>query len=95
MADFGLVRSFGIDNGELDGLRPKDCFVLGYELACVDMELKTGEAIRRPVHAENKDRIESELTKQGREWTLTWMEGDSSEAWMDLNVAPTVRTARG
>jgi len=36
MNQFSLMRFFKIDDGELDGLRPQECFVLGYELAQID-----------------------------------------------------------
>jgi hypothetical protein len=44
MAEFGMVRSFDIDDGQLDGLRPQEIFVLGYELALVMQ--RTGAASR-------------------------------------------------
>jgi hypothetical protein len=86
MADFGLIKSFGIDRGELDGLRPKDCFVLGYELAMIDCALKTGEAISQTVHVENKARIEASCRDAKREFKLTWHPDDCSESWMLLTV---------
>jgi len=88
MSKFGLVKSFEIDNGELDHLRPKDCFVLGYELARIDSLLATGEAISQPVHADNKNRIESSCRDAERTYRLNWMAGDCSESWMMLEVAP-------
>jgi hypothetical protein len=88
MAELGLVKSFQIDNGELDGLRPQDCFVLGYELAQVDQLLKATQQIRQPVHADNRMRIESACEDAGRPYRLTWLEGDASESWMLLEVEP-------
>lgn len=87
MAEFGLVKSFGIDNGELDGLRPQECFVLGYELAMIDALLKEPKGFNRPVHAHNKERIEKACRDANRPFILRWMEGDSSESWMQLDVA--------
>lgn len=89
MAEFGLIKSFQIDNGELDGLRPKDCFVLGYELAQVDQLLKAPDGIRQPVHVENRARIMSACKDAGRTCRLTWLSGDVSESWLLLEVAPT------
>lgn len=89
MADFGLVKSFGIDGGELDGLRPKDCFVLGYELAQIDELLKATSEIRQPVHADNRTRIQSACEDAGRPYRLAWLPGDVSESWLLLEVAPT------
>lgn len=86
VADFGLVKSFDIDNCELDGLREKDCFVLGYELALVDEQVKRPAAFSRPIHAENRERIEKSCRDSGREFSLGWMQGDSSESWLWLEV---------
>lgn len=88
MAQYGLVKSFHIDNGELDGLRDKDCFVLGYELALVDEALKLPPAISRPIHVENRERVEEACRDAGREFRLVWMPGDVSESWLQLDVAP-------
>ena len=88
MADFGLVKSFQIDNGELDGLRLQECFVLGYELAQIDTLLKTTSAIRKPVHANNHARIESACKNAERLYRLTWLPGDVSESWLLLEIAP-------
>ncbi len=88
MSEFGLVKSFQIDNGELDGLRPQDCFVLGYELAQVDQLLKGTTGIRQPVHADNRERIESACNDAGRPFQLAWLSGDVSESWLLLEVAP-------
>lgn len=83
---WGLVKSFDIDNGELDGMTPQECFVLGYELAEVDYMLQDGGPVLKIVHAENRDRLIKSCQDLGRECFLTWMEGDSSESWMMLEV---------
>ena len=88
MANFGLIKSFGIDHGELDDLSRQQCFVLGYELADIDCLLKQPRSISKPVHADNKARIEKSCAESGREFHLKWMPGDLSEAWMQLDVAP-------
>lgn len=88
MPDYGLIKSFGIDNGELDGLRHKDCFVLGYELALVDDQLKSPSGFSRYIHIENRDRIEQSCLDAGRDHRLNWMQGDSSESWLWLEVLP-------
>ena len=85
-AEFEHVRSFGIDNGELDGLSPENVFVLGYELAMVDAQIGKGEALRRSVHAENSVRIESELKRLERQYEIGWMSDDASESWLYLEV---------
>ena len=85
-ASFGLIRPFDIDDGQLDGLSPQECFVLGYELADIDHLLKQPGAIRRPVHSANRDRIKEACDKATRPYRITWMEGDVSEEWMLLEV---------
>lgn len=84
MAEYGLVKSFDIDNGELDGISPQQCFVLGYELAQIDALLTSGATFERPVHAANRSRIEKACRDAGVEFELNWMPGDSSESWMWL-----------
>lgn len=88
MAEFGLIKSFQIDDGQLDGMTPQQCFVLGYELAQVDEQGKGHIGFERPVHADNHERIEKSLKDAGRMFSFTWLEGDSSESWMDLRVSP-------
>ena len=84
--EFGLVRAFGIDDGQLSGLSDSMCFVLGYELALFDESLKRPDGFEMLVHAENQDRIKSELVKSGRKNNLSWMNADSSESWLTLVV---------
>lgn len=94
MAEFGLIKSFDIDHGELDGQSPQQCFVLGYELAALDCALEAiEEPFSRPVHAENKARIEKSCCDSRRPFALTWMAGDSSESWLDLQVGPKAQKA--
>jgi hypothetical protein len=88
MAQFGLIKPFDIDHGELDELSRQQCFVLGYELAQIDFLLKQRAAICKPVNADNSERIEKACAKSGRSYRLEWMQCDSSEAWMTLSVAP-------
>lgn len=88
MSEFGLQKSFGIDSGELDDLTPQQCFVLGYELAQVDSLLSGDEAIRKPVNADNRERIESACRDSERPFRITWLPGDRSESWLLLEVSP-------
>lgn len=86
MAEFGLVKPFDIDDGQLDGLSPQQCFVLGYELAQIDALLELPHAISRPVHAANRRRIKRSCGDSGRCYSLTWASDDVSESWMQLEV---------
>jgi hypothetical protein len=82
--EFGLVKSFDIDDGQLDGMSPQECFVLGYELAEIDWLLKRGKRFKKMVHGANVQRIHSACIDAKRCYSLTWMEGDESESWMML-----------
>lgn len=87
MAEFGMLKSFHIDNGELDGLRLNEAFTLGYELAMIDALIDLGVPFNRPVHSANRERIEESFAKAGRECELTWMHTDTSEEWMWLHAS--------
>lgn len=89
MADFGLVKSFDIDDGELEGLSPQECFVLGYELAQIDHLVAEPGAASKPVHALNRERIQKSCKDADREYTLNWMPEDTSESWMQLEIVET------
>lgn len=85
---FEMFEPCDVDDGELDGLRPNECFVLGVEWQML-RELGDGRrGFARPVHAANADRIRKLLDRRGRTYTLTYMENDVSESWMWLDVAP-------
>jgi len=95
MAEFGCIRSFGIDNGELDSVSKQESFVLGYELAQVDARIDAGVDFEMPlVHIENRDRIEAQLVKAGSDalhsggnaWMWVWRgnPNDESESWLSL-----------
>lgn len=89
MARWGLVKSFNIDDGQLDEFQKHECFVLGYELATIDALLEKKEAFCRSVHAANQDRIRAACITAKKHFRLTWMDGDPSESWMCLEVAGT------
>ena len=86
MSTYGLIKSFDIDNGELDRLSRVESFVLGYELALIDQRLKAGDAFSQMVHADNRTRLEKSCHDEDRVFELTWMHGDASESWMTLTV---------
>lgn len=88
MADYGLIRPFDIDHGQIDELTRQQCFVLGYELAQIDYLLEKPEGFSRPLNADNRDRVARACEKAGRRYSLAWMAGDPSESWMQLEVAP-------
>lgn len=93
MADFGCIRPFGIDNGELDNVTKQEAFVLGYELAGVDRLIELGVSFECPLlHLANKERIESKMVQQvfeGRQfWEARWSvsHNDQSESWVSLKA---------
>jgi len=89
MAEFGCVEPFDIDDGELDGLTPQQCFVLGYELADISRRAELLEdSFGALVHSSNRERIERALQKRGRDCRFGWAGDDRSESWMHLWVAP-------
>lgn len=88
-AEFRLTESFNIDDGQLDGMTPQECFVLGYELAKLAAQAENDKSgFCCFVHADNKERIYAAMSKRGRECTLAWAANDRSETWMNLQVAP-------
>lgn len=89
MSQWGCEFSFGVDNGELDGIRPCEIFVLGYELALVrEVYAVRTEGGTWPVHSANQDRIRRALTDKLRTFRLTYMADDPSESWMNLTIEP-------
>lgn len=66
MAEYGCVEPFNIDDGQLDGLTPQQCFVLGYELAITSAEMEQGLKIGKPVHPQNRERLEQAAKLRGR-----------------------------
>lgn len=89
MAEFTPIIPFGIDHGELDDQSRQECFALGYELCQIVGLLRRPDAFERPVHADNRKRIEEVCRIHNRAYELLWMADDASETWMWLAVAPT------
>jgi hypothetical protein len=83
---FGGVEPFGIDHGQLDGLSPQECFVLGVEWEMVRALAGAPEGFGRPVHAANRGRLAALLDRRGRAYRLTHMHDDPSEGWLWLEV---------
>lgn len=87
MAEYLLLQSFQIDDGQLDGKTPQECFVLGWELAdvCAKADANPAE-FEMLIHADNIDRITEALDRRGRPRIVTWMKNDVSEGWVQLVV---------
>ena len=88
MADFGLIKSFDIDDGQLDAYEKSQCFVLGYELAKIDAMLEQPGAIEQPFQRQNIERVEKSLFDSGRDGTIEWAGGDDRKDWLMLKVKP-------
>lgn len=86
--EYGCIRPFDIDHGQLDGFKPNEVFVLGYECALIDDLLKLPESFHRVVHSANRERIQAQVEQLGRESKWRWTADDSSETWIYLDVAP-------
>ena len=81
-ADFELMEPFDIDHGELDGIDARTVFCLGYEFCQVRNELDAGRGFSRPLHFENRGRIERMCLRRGR----TYLFGDEADGWVPLTV---------
>ena len=83
--EYGLQESFHIDNGELDGFRPNEIFVLGYELAMISgLGESQSDPIAKTVHAANHERIDRALENRGWECRWQFPHDDVSESWVYL-----------
>lgn len=96
MNEYELELSFGIDHGELDGLRLQDAFVLGYEFANFVEAMKFQPAgCSMVLHSGNWARVKAAAVKYNRRVTSSWCEQDASEDWMQLQIWPTDLPAQG
>lgn len=87
MADFGLIESFGVDDGELDGLSLQECFVLGYEFATITSRVDNGETeFETLIHMSNAVRLERALQEREVSTRLAFCHDDKSETWAILKV---------
>lgn len=79
----GLVQSFEIDDGSLDGVNPVQAFTLGVEWHIVYQAiLDESPVISCSIHAENADRILSMLKSNGYRVRLT----PEKDGWMGLTA---------
>jgi hypothetical protein len=83
MATFNIMEPFDIDRGELDGLRPQECFVLGVEWQMIAMLADKGKEFKKLMHPKNQARIEALLNRRGLEYRIEIL----NENWLQLNVA--------
>ena len=88
MARYQLAESFGVDDGELDGVAPATCFVLGYEYHLFDERLRdhirNGCGIATTVHAENCERVSRKLEEAG----ILASAKEVADGWVEIRVPP-------
>lgn len=87
-ATWGDCEPFGIDHGELDGLTPAECFVLGVEWQMIAALAGKPDGFTRTAHRDNQERLEAILNRRLRNYRFTFMSDDVSETWMTLTVQP-------
>lgn len=73
--------SLEIDDGQLDGRTPQECFLLGYEYATITARIRTGEPFESLVNADNSDRIETFCRSVEARYSMAWNRRDCSEGW--------------
>ena len=87
--EFANCESFLVDDGQLDGMSPQQCFVLGYELCSIaTLAERCEDEINKTVHAANIERIEAFLVARERTWEWTWPHDDIRESWVYLKIEP-------
>ena len=81
--EFGVIRDFAVDDGQLDGLDLKEAFVLGYELSTIDKMLLEFEHLGEVllVHSRNLERIKSYAEKLGKQLRVSFAHNNVSEEW--------------
>jgi len=79
-------ETFGIDDGELDGLKLNEAFVLGFEYCRVQeiIDQKPLEKIEITVHEHNVDRLRKMIARRHREVTVARMD----HGWAGLTISP-------
>lgn len=82
--EWGLVESFGIDDGELDGLLPHECFTLGVEWRLFYEQLLRGQAFEQTVHVRNRLRLRALCSRHARRCDVTPVD----DQWVTLVVGP-------
>lgn len=75
--------SLDIDDGQLDGKTPQECFLLGYEYATITTRIRLGYPFETLVNADNADRIDEFCRSIGGQcrYVLAWNRSDQTEQW--------------
>lgn len=75
--EYELVQAFDIDDGELDGLSPQQCFVLGVEYESCRQLIIAGKLFTKTIHSANAERlsrISAALTYQAKWLNDDWIQ---------------------
>jgi hypothetical protein len=81
-ATYGLVQSFGIDDGTMTA-HPSEAFTLGVEWGIVFEKTRSAAPSSIYVHSENVERISEMLTEQGRRFSV----GPASSGFATISIA--------
>lgn len=86
MAEFGLVESFGIDDGQLGACSREEAFVLGYEFCKMCNSLTLFESRNSElIHVENVERVQAAAKKRGKSLSVKHLHNDRSEGWCEVS----------
>ncbi len=81
-ADYSLVEPFEIDNEELSGLSPKQCFVLGVEWRQFYEKVRKREPFSMGMHESNYAR----LARMARRHGALILGGCIAASWYSISV---------
>lgn len=86
VAKFGLVESFGIDDGQLAEFSVQEAFVLGYEFCQMCHNMNVFDAGNgQLMHSANIDRVTAAAEKRGQVVTVKHLHNDASESWCEIS----------
>lgn len=88
--EYEMMEPFDIDDGELDGLRPQECFVLGVEWQMCATLADTGRGFSKMIHLLNLPRIEAMMKRRGLDMVAGGLDLDAEHATMDHWVSISV-----
>ena len=90
---WGMVDSFNIDRGELDGMDTQVIFTLGVEWQMVREMLSSPDSFKQVVHAANVPRLVSLARKYGRE--IVPEVSSDNDVWAIVSAVDTGRQPEG
>ena len=94
-----LVEPADVDHGELDGLSPQTCFILGAEWEAFSQRLTSGNPFKAIIHAENTKRLVAMAERHNRfvedrpnhapGWAVIWVGGElgTNKRPIDVSMA--------